>query len=276
MYLKAALERPHAIFRARVGRQGCHGNVSPRFHRRLAQLGKQLKTVHARHAKVTHDRVRCALVQRAQRRATRICTDDRGTSRLEDFTHQRQRIRIVVDDQNLKPREIDRCRRLLAWLCTPTLVVDVETCAGRGRSRQPHRKSGALSRAVAFGPDRASMQLDQLARDRQAEAQPAILPRETTVGLPKTLEDMRQELRRNAGAAIADHDLEVRVDAMQSHLHQAVTGREADGIRDQIPDHLLKTIGIPQNRSGRRVHHASAAARLSLPPPAGSSRSPPR
>ena len=36
-------------------------------------------------------------------------------------------------------------------------------------------------------------------------------------------------------------------------LHQAVTGREADGIRDQIPDHLLETVGIPKNRSGRRL-----------------------
>src|SRR5262245_20371718 len=99
------------------------------------------------------------------------------------------------------------------------------------------------------------MHLDQFARDRQSESQPSILARETTVGSSKALEDMRQELGRNAGAAVADYDLEVRTHVMQSDMHQAVTGREADGIREQIPDHLLKTVGIPENRSGRPVHH---------------------
>ena len=87
---------------------------------------------------------------------------------------------------------------------------------------------------------------------------------------------MRQELWRNAGAGVADDDLDVRVDPTQSHLHQAVAGCEADGIREQIPDYLLKTIGVPQNRSGLRCPSPSAGARLWRPPPAGSSRWPPR
>src|SRR5262249_61098100 len=109
------------------------------------------------------------------------------------------------------------------------------------------------------------MHLDQLARDRQSEAQPSILARETAVGLSKTLEDMRQELGRNAGAAVADHDLEVRTNVMQPDIHQAVAGSEADRIREQIPDHLLKTVGVPQNRAGRRGERPPPPTPPSLP-----------
>jgi Zn-dependent alcohol dehydrogenase len=55
---------------------------------------------------------------------------------------------------------------------------------------------------------------------------------------------MRQELGRNTGAGIAHDDFEVRVGHVQSHLHQAVAGCEADCIRDQIPNYLLKTIAV--------------------------------
>ena len=42
------------------------------------------------------------------------------------------------------------------------------------------------------------------------EAKPAVPARGSTVGLPKTLEDVRQELRGNTDAAVADDDLGVR------------------------------------------------------------------
>src|SRR5215813_11740578 len=41
-----------------------------------------------------------------------------------------------------------------------------------------------------------------------------------------------------------DGDLDVRVYAFQSDLDTAALIRELDGVREQVPNHLLQTVGI--------------------------------
>ena len=101
--------------------------------------------------------------------------------------------------------------------------------------------------------DRAAVQLDDVADDRQAQAEAAGLARRAGVGLAEPLEHERQELRLNADAGVADDDLDVRVDALEPHLHAAALRRELDGVRQQVPDHLLQAIGIAGDRADARI-----------------------
>ena len=48
------------------------------------------------------------------------------------------------------------------------------------------------------------MQFDQVADDREPEAEPAMRPRRAAVGLPEPLEHVWQELRRDAAAGVGD------------------------------------------------------------------------
>ena len=60
------------------------------------------------------------------------------------------------------------------------------------------------------------MQLDDVMRKSQAETQAAVLARGRAVSLAEPLEDVRQELRLDAYAGVADSDLDLVSNAPQS------------------------------------------------------------
>src|SRR5690606_42125594 len=57
------------------------------------------------------------------------------------------------------------------------------------------------------------------------------------VGLRKPVEQTGQKSWVDTLARVADHDLDMRVDALQVDLHVAVFGRVLDGVGEQVPDH---------------------------------------
>ena len=71
--------------------------------------------------------------------------------------------------------------------------------------------------------------------------------------LPETIENLRQKFGLDALSGIADGDFDVRIDAFETNLHAPAFRREFDGVREEIPDDLLQTVGIAGNRSGLRV-----------------------
>ena len=69
----------------------------------------------------------------------------------------------------------------------------------------------------------AAVLLDQVAGDGQAKAEAAVIPGRAAVGLPEAIEDVGQEVGRDADAGIANLDLEraatdVAVDARSPRL----------------------------------------------------------
>jgi hypothetical protein len=107
-----------------------------------------------------------------------------------------------------------------------------------------------------------------VANDGQAQAETAVLPFAGTVGLPKTVENVRQKFRRDAFAVVGDDDFDVRIDLFEPHLHFPVALGKLYRVREQIPDDLLQAVGVAGNRSGvrienfcRRMQRASAAGR---------------
>ena len=79
---------------------------------------------------------------------------------------------------------------------------------GLGWHRQPDGHRRAQAHAVAVSGDGSAVLLDQVAGDGQAKAQAAVIPGRAAVGLPEAIEDVGQEVGRDADAGIANLDLE--------------------------------------------------------------------
>ena len=81
------------------------------------------------------------------------------------------------------------------------------------------------------------MRLDDLPRDRQAEAGILAEPLVWPVGV-EALEDALEGMRRDAGTVVVDDGLDLVADAPQRDAHLAALRRERPGILDQVGDHL--------------------------------------
>ena len=64
--------------------------------------------------------------------------------------------------------------------------------------------SRAPARPFAVAPDAAAMQLHQVLDQREPDAQAALRAVQRLVGLGEQVEDVRQEVRRDAGALVRD------------------------------------------------------------------------
>ncbi len=65
------------------------------------------------------------------------------------------------------------------------------------------------------------MRLDDLAGNGQAKTEPAMLARKPAVGLAEPLEEVRQEIGRDAAAGVADDDCDLAAGVLQPHLQLA-------------------------------------------------------
>src|SRR5213594_2417225 len=96
---------------------------------------------------------------------------------------------------------------------TEALRIASEPRGDHERKGHGEDRAGILPRAVRG--DGPAVLLDEMTDDREAEAQPAVGATDRAVGLPETLEDVRQELCRDALPGVADGELEMGVDTRQ-------------------------------------------------------------
>src|SRR5439155_19359524 len=113
----------------------------------------------------------------------------------------------------------------------------------RVRPRQLDRERRPLPLALALDLDRAAVQLDQVVDDREPETQAA-----PAVGLLEGLEDVRQELRLDPLALVADGDDGLAVDAREPQEDAAAPGGELDGVREEVPHDLLEASRLALDR----------------------------
>ena len=114
---------------------------------------------------------------------------------------------------------------------------------------QAHAERRSLSLARARGVDGAAVHFDDVSHNRQPEPQSAGLARRASLRLSKPFEHVRQEVRTNADARVADDDFDVRVHAFEPDLDAPFLRRELHRIRQKIPDDLLQSIGIARDRT---------------------------
>src|SRR5262249_27258647 len=79
------------------------------------------------------------------------------------------------------------------------------------------------------------VQLDQPTRDRQAEPETSVAPRAARIGLAEALEDVRQELGRDAFAGVLYHELDLVLPLGATHRDPSSRRGELDRIRQEVP-----------------------------------------
>src|SRR5207245_8916819 len=112
--------------------------------------------------------------------------------------------------------------------------------ARRVRPWQLDRERRPLPIALALDLDRAAVQLDQVVDDREPETQATMRSRAPSVGLLEGLEDVRQELRLDPLALVADGDEGLAVGAPEPQEDAAAPRGELDAVREQVPHALLE------------------------------------
>src|SRR3954464_4213071 len=102
--------------------------------------------------------------------------------------------------------------------------------------------------------DRAAVQLDDLARDREAKAGAALLARAGVVDLLELVEDPLLVLGRDAEAGVDDRQLVELAVAPALDLDLAVV-RELDGVAHQVQQYLAEAarIAAAHRQAGRHV-----------------------
>ena len=140
-----------------------------------------------------------------------------------------------------------------------------------------------------------AVHLDEVLDDRQAEPEAAVRPREALVGLAEALEDVGQELGRRCPTPVSATVTSDRAEPTRSmpDAYAAAGRRELDGVREQVPEHLLQPLGVAvddgrlavdtsgqmlmplASAAGRTRVHRVAHDRARSPPAAMSSRSRP-
>ena len=88
--------------------------------------------------------------------------------------------------------------------------------AVRPLPRQPHRERRAVLITGARRRDAAVVRFDEVTDDRQPEPEAAMPALGADVLLAERLEDVRQELPRDAAALVGDRELQVRLGLQQA------------------------------------------------------------
>ena len=164
-----------------------------------------------RHPQIREQHVRRHVLQDVERLLADSAVH-RRPGRFEDLPHERERVAVVVDRQNANA------------LRAAGPAMSVPACGACGCSRFSSTRAVARSATAArsgtwrpfpgpslLGSKMPALELHQVPRDRQAEAEPAALAVDAGVGLPEALEHVGKELRRDADPRVADGDLDVRV-----------------------------------------------------------------
>jgi hypothetical protein len=74
-----------------------------------------------------------------------------------------------------------------------------------------------------------------------------------SIRLSEALEYVGQEFLGDSLTCVDDAHFEVAVHPCKTHLHPAGPRRELDGVREQVPDALLKPVGVSPYRPGHRI-----------------------
>src|SRR5690606_16629588 len=111
-------------------------------------------------------------------------------------------------------------------------------------------------RAEAFAPaldgDGASVALDDLLYDRQADTQPAMHRGVLRGRLPVRLEEMRERFLRYAAPVVRDRDYCLTGYGRSLHRDRAVPGGELYRVREEVPEDLSQAVHVGEDgdRSG--------------------------
>jgi hypothetical protein len=247
------LARPLSVPIASKGRQRERGHAARRLVQRARPANERV-TILARQTDVAEDDVerrRSELGRALLRRADRH--DARPRAR-EDHSHDLPRLRIVLDEQDA--RALDARRQIART------VARRHAGLHRGHERQRDGERRPLPFAVRMRRDAPAVHLDELARDREADAETACPASRAAVGLAEALEDVRQKTGDDPASRVGDAQYDLGIRSRQGDLDASVGGRELDRVREQVGDDLLQPIGVATDADRAAVYRANDADAL--------------
>src|SRR5262249_38050563 len=118
------------------------------------------------------------------------------------------------------------------------------------RQRHAQCERRAVVDAVTLGPHAAAMRLDDLANDRQTEPEPARRAEQLSVALAEAIEDLGQEVRRDALARIAEDPPRLPGIAGYAHGDASAVRGELDRVAQHVGDRLAQSVAVSE-------HHAA-------------------
>src|SRR5262245_26020699 len=92
------------------------------------------------------------------------------------------------------------------------------------------------------------MRLDQLAHDREPHAETAVASIEPALALDEQIENARQELGRDADAAVLHAQHRLIAFGLDLHDDGAARRRVLQRIRQEVREHLLQPRAVTMNR----------------------------
>src|SRR5262249_40304197 len=132
------------------------------------------------------------------------------------------------------------------------LAVDT-TARLDGRDGQENGEGGAFPNARARDANRSAVKLDKMPGDPEPKTQSCVSAGGGGIRLAETFEHVIDELGGNALAGVLDDNLHAAVDALESDLNPASRGCELDGVRKEVPYHLLETRGVSADWTGSGI-----------------------
>src|SRR5262245_42719391 len=118
----------------------------------------------------------------------------------------------------------------------------------RGIQREPADEDRAGSFAFAVNGDRPALQLDEPLDQVQTEANPGHIASRRRIALPEHVEDMGQEVFRDAAPGVGNPDFELSIDNRAAGRHGATCRRELHRVREQVPEHLPEPMRVGKDR----------------------------
>ncbi len=187
---------------------------------------RHLVAVHVGHTQVEHDDTGVKAVDRAQRAAPVVHHLNASAEHLQQQAHAVRGITVVIHHedagQGQAGRRLGLFRRRNAALA----------------ERQAHRELASAAGTVARRDHAPAVQLDQIAHQREADAQPALRMPSARMALRKHVENVRQRIGRDSGAIVVHRDHHVLTFAARAQRDAAARCGVLGGIVEQVGEDL--------------------------------------
>ena len=230
----------------------------------------ELAAVFARHRDIREEQIDFVTLERLERVACRRRRYDRSAARLEGGRHHFPRIGLIVDDENGQPLQR---RHRLVWLgrrcCRRRRCPAIRSRLDGGQGDDERR---AAVWAFAFGLEPASLRLDELPRDEQAQPRP---PTVRVVAL-SACRNRSNTWGRNAGSIPAPVSM-TRTSALWPESLASTSMRPPDGVNfTALVSRLRKICSRRRGIGGHGDAEIAAGSRARRPSPRRGASSPRR
>src|SRR5262245_45887186 len=247
--LKAGGEGTGAIFTAGAGRYRYGGRIASTVPHELDQL----VAAAAGHRYVADQDIRAPGGHDPHRLVYAAGGPHIGISHIENGLQQISHVGLIVHHQSAQPGKLRTQSRTDGLLTCLIRRRRIARKLFRKRRRERDFEGRAFAFAGALDLDSSAVHLHQALHNGQAQAQSAVLSGNAAIGLAKPIEDKRQEFWRDSDAGVDHLDFGSSAEILEANFHDAPRRGELDGVLRQIPDHLLKPVGIKQEHMYGRV-----------------------